>query len=199
MNFYEKNHKDYYQSTVGVNPSSFLTPLTVFLEPNASILDIGCGSGRDLLWLAEHGFCPTGFEQSPSLADLARTHSQQPVIEGDFCSYDFSSLQFNALVLVGALVHQSREEFPELFRSICQALVPAGYVLLTMKEGSGGMQTDDGRYFTLWSCRELESVFASIGLEVIRFTRNISKIRSTDIWLGYVLRLTTGSERERVC
>ena len=39
------------------------------------VLDIGCGSGRDLKWLRERGFSVTGFERSKGLAALARRHA----------------------------------------------------------------------------------------------------------------------------
>ncbi len=190
--FYEANCEDYFHSTVDIEPSSFLYPLTDILLPGAKVLDIGCGSGRDLYWLSERGFQPTGFERSPNLAAMARKHSHCPVIEGDFCSYDFSSLQFDALVLVGALVHLSKPELPAIFRSICQALVHPGCVLLTLKEGNGSKTFKDGRVFTLWSREELESIFAGINLEIVRFTRSTSKLRIDDMWLGYVLRLVDG-------
>ncbi|MCP3891369.1 MAG: methyltransferase domain-containing protein [Desulfobulbaceae bacterium] len=190
--FYEANCEDYFHSTVDIEPSSFLYPLADILLPGAKVLDIGCGSGRDLRWLSERGFKPTGFERSPNLAAMARRHSHCPVIEGDFCRYDFSSLQFDALVLVGALVHLSKPELPAIFRSICQALVQSGCVLLTLKEGSGSKTFKDGRVFTLWSREELESIFADINLEIVRFTRSTSKLRIDDVWLGYVLRLVDG-------
>ncbi|MCB2216994.1 MAG: methyltransferase domain-containing protein [Desulfobulbaceae bacterium] len=97
-NYYEDNHQHYFDSTVCIDPSAFLEPLAKLLQPQATILDIGCGSGRDLLWLARRGFRPTGFEQSPSLAKLARKHSNCPVLEGDFNHFDFSKLHFNALI-----------------------------------------------------------------------------------------------------
>lgn len=190
--FYEVNSEEYFHTTVDIEPSSFLSPLTDILLPGAKILDIGCGSGRDLLWLCERGFQPTGFERSPNLATMARRHSQCPVIEGDLCGYDFSHLQFDALVLVGALVHLSRAEFPVILQSICQALVPSGYTLLTLKEGSGNKKFRDGRVFTLWLQEELEAIFADIHLEVVNFSRNTSKLRADDVWLGYVLRRGNG-------
>jgi SAM-dependent methyltransferase len=134
-NFYEDNHQQYFDSTVGIDPSVFLEPLAGQLKPKATILDIGCGSGRDLLWFAERGFCPTGFEQSSSLASLARKHSNCPVIEGDFSRFNFSELQFSALVFVGSLVHISTEALPAILTSTCQALIPGGLLLITLKEG----------------------------------------------------------------
>jgi len=187
-NFYEDNHQHYFDSTVGIDPSAFLEPLAGLLKPQATILDIGCGSGRDLLWLVKRGFRPTGFEQSPSLADLARKHSGCPVIEGDFGSYDFSELQFSALIFVGSLVHLSQEALPAILTSTCRALVPGGILLITVKEGNGTSRAADGRVFTLWLKADIEKVFAAHDLHIRDFSRQVSKIRPDDIWLGYVLR-----------
>ena len=75
VDFYQKNHKEYFESTVGIDPSTFLSPLADRLSPGAKILDIGCGSGRDLLWLKNLGFKVAGFERSSSLATLAQEHA----------------------------------------------------------------------------------------------------------------------------
>ncbi len=191
--YYEKNHQQYFDATVTVDSSTFLDPLARLLEPGAAILDIGCGSGRDLLWFAKKGFRPTGFEQSKSLAILAQDHSGCPVIQADFHSYDFSKLRFSALVLVGSLVHVSREKFPGLLESICQALIPGGLILISMKEGKGVSpakeKDQDGRFFTLWSKEDLEQVFQQLGLTILSFSRQVSKICQDDSWLGFVLRL----------
>jgi len=187
-NFYEDNHQHYFDSTVGIDPSAFLKPLARLLQPQATILDIGCGSGRDLLWLARRGFRPTGFEQSPSLAKLARTHSNCPVLEGDFNHFNFSTLHFSALICVGSLVHVSPEALPAIIVSTCQALNSGGLLLITVKEGKGTSRAADGRIFTLWPKQDLENVFAAINLHIVDFSRQISRIRPNDIWLGYVLR-----------
>ncbi|WP_459947757.1 class I SAM-dependent methyltransferase [Desulfocastanea catecholica] len=187
-NFYEDNHQQYFDSTVGIDPSVFLEPLAERLKPKATILDIGCGSGRDLLWFARRGFQPTGFEQSTSLASLARKHANCSVIEGDFRRFNFSVLQFSALVFVGSLVHVTQKALPAILSACCQALVPGGLLLITLKEGEGTNRTTDGRVFTLWSRPDIEKVFAASNLHIIDFSRQISKIRPDDIWLGYVLR-----------
>ncbi len=38
-NFYEENHQQYFNSTVGIDPSAFLEPLSRLLEPQAAIPD----------------------------------------------------------------------------------------------------------------------------------------------------------------
>jgi len=186
--FYEQNHRQYFESTVGIDPSAFLEPLAVRLKPGAAILDVGCGSGRDLRWFVDRGFRPTGFEKSPALAGLARRHSGCPVIRGDFLRFDFSRLRFDALVIVGALVHVPRDSLAAVLQSICRVLAPGGLALVTLKEGSGSFRSSDGRVFTLWSAGELEGIFASIPLQVLDFSRSPSEVRPDDAWLGFVLR-----------
>ena len=95
-----------------------------FLAPEATILDIGCGSGRDMGWFAEYGFQPTGFELSPSLAQLARKHSGCKVFEGDFTQYDFSDFQVDALVFAGSLVHLPEQDLAHVLKSTCRAHTP---------------------------------------------------------------------------
>ncbi|WP_244155929.1 class I SAM-dependent methyltransferase [Desulfofustis glycolicus] len=149
---------------------------------------MGCGSGRDLLWLARRGFRPTGFEQSPSLAKLARKHSNCPVLEGDFNHFNFSTLHSSALIFVGSLVHVSPEALPAIIVSTCQALNSGGMLSITVKEGKGTSCAAEGRIFTLWSKQDIENVFAATNLHIVDFSWQISKIRPNDIWLGYVLR-----------
>ena len=44
------------------------------LQPSDRTLLVGCGTGRDLIELVKRGCDVTGLEQSPALADRARTH-----------------------------------------------------------------------------------------------------------------------------
>ena len=191
-NFYEKNHQQYFYSTSKIDPSGFLAPFGNMLKPGATIFDIGCGSGRDLLWFKEQGFFPTGFEHSPSLARLARKYSNCPVIEGDFLNYDFSIHKFDALCFVGSLVHIPEKKFSHTFASICNALKPGGLLFITMKEGRGLSHSNDRRVFTLWSKKNLEIIFNETGFQILEFKRQISKLRKEDTGLGFILRSYDG-------
>mgnify|MGYP001439583331 CR=1 FL=1 len=81
--FYETNARAYFERTNRVDPAPLLTPILPYLREGCAILDIGCGSGRDLKWLKAQGFDPSGLERSPSLAVMASKHSNCPVTIGD--------------------------------------------------------------------------------------------------------------------
>ena len=140
--FYQQNYNAYHEDTFGIDPSSFLNPLVKHLTPSASILDIGCGSGRDLCWLKQRGFRVMGFERSKDLAALARKYAECQIMEGDFEIYDFSKLNVDAIIFVGALVHVPHEKLKPIFKHITSGLTENGKVLVTLKQGEGTF-TDD--------------------------------------------------------
>jgi SAM-dependent methyltransferase len=185
--YYQKKFKEYHKKTFNIDPSSFLLPLSEKLSPWASILDIGCGSGRDLLWFRHRGFKVFGFERSPGLADLARENVGCEIIEGDFETYDFSRLSVDAILLVGALVHLPHSKVPEVLNSINRALRDDGNILLSLKKGGGNTSDSHGRVFYFWKDGELRDLFKDLGLDVIDYFQQSSKIGTDEVWIGYVL------------
>lgn len=186
--YYRENHIEYFERTFNLDSSSFLSSLTAKLAPGASVLDIGCGSGRDLLWLKNRGFKVTGFERSPGLAGLARKSAGCDILEGDFTSYDFSSIRADAVILIGALVHIPHDGFAAVLRNIAKALTTDGLMLITAKEGTGKAEGADGRIFYLFRREELEAIFASLGFQILGFSRDLSKTGTGETWLRYLLK-----------
>jgi SAM-dependent methyltransferase len=188
--YYQKNYKGYHEKTFSIDPTSFLAPLAQRLSPEAFVLDVGCGSGRDLLWMKKQGFDVIGFERSPGLAELARDNAGCEVIEGDFETYDFSSIFVDGVVLVGALVHMPHERFSEVFKNITASISRRGNVLITLKEGQGDRIDADNRTFYLWEDPKAREMFDALGFKVCDFSSSVSKTGSGDVWLSYVLDKT---------
>ncbi len=185
--YYQHNYKAYHEKTFHIDPSSFLEPLARRLPPEAFILDVGCGSGRDLLWMKKRGFEVIGFERSPGLAELARENAGCEVIEADFEIYDISAIMVDAVMIVGALVHIPHDRFRVVFRNITSALTENGSVLLTLKEGEESRVDSDGRIFYLWQDAKARELFESIGFKVCDFSKSVSKTGSGEVWMSYVL------------
>jgi cyclopropane fatty-acyl-phospholipid synthase-like methyltransferase len=185
--YYQQNYRTYHEKTFFVDPSSILTPVAEKLKPGATILDIGCGSGRDLLWFKNRGFNVIGFERSHGLASLARKNAGCEVLEGDFESYDFSRQTVDAIVLVGALVHLPHSKVPAVLNSINRALKDDGKLLLSLKKGTGNTSDFQGRVFYLWNDGELRDLFSVLGFDVIDYFQQSSVIGADEIWIGYVL------------
>lgn len=197
--YYETHFEAYAAETFFLDPAPYLTPFIRRLAPGSRILDVGCGSGRDLLWLRRQGFRPVGFERSPGLAALAREASGCEVIKGDFETFDFSGLSTDAVLLSGALVHIPHETLGPALEKISRALAarrengPERWLYVSLKEGDGSFTDTRGRTFYLWRDESLREIFARPGMAVRHFLRSASADGTGKYWLGYVLTLSGAS------
>ncbi|MBF0412034.1 MAG: class I SAM-dependent methyltransferase [Desulfamplus sp.] len=192
MNYYAKEYETYFAKTVQLNPASFLLPFVKRLPKNgAKILDIGCGSGRDLRWLKERGFDAVGIERSAGLAMLARQFSGCEVIEADFETFDFSGASADGLLLIGALVHIPHDHLETILKKIIKGVKPQGIIYISMKKVDKRLKyieyTASGRIFYFWRRFELEEIFQRNNLEIISFSENESLLETSEKWLGYIL------------
>ena len=188
MDYYKENYKEYFDRTFSLDPSSFLAPVAERLSSGAMVLDVGCGSGRDLLWFKKKGFEVIGFEGSACLAELAREHSGVEVIEGDFDTYDFSFISADAIIASGSLVHVQHERLADILQNIVQALEKHGIFYVSLKQGEGTKTDDLERPFYYWKDEELREVFESLDFKVLDSYQNKSIANSDDVWLSYILR-----------
>ncbi len=200
LDYYHSRFEEYHHRTFSIDPSPFLDPFIKKLSPGSHILDVGCGSGRDLLWMTNRGFKATGFERSPGLADLARKNSGCEVVEGDFETFDFSRLPADAVLASGSLVHIPHDRLPDVIKNISKALSaapvhpgshsPSQQLYLSLKQGAGTKTDDKGRVFYFWEDEELRNLFNRLGFAVSGFLQSRSAVGTGEVWLGYVLEKT---------
>lgn len=186
--YYVKNALAYYNKTHTIDPTSFLTPFTENLKKKDAVIDVGCGSGRDLRWLKFHGFAPTGIERSPALVELARSYSGCPVIEADYEKFDFSKIIAKGIIFSASLVHLPHEKVETVLSNSLKALQGSGYVYISLKEGRGKKSDAEKRQFYLWEDGDFRVIFTGLGLELVWFERSLSKRGTGEIWLSYTLK-----------
>jgi len=193
MDYYHREYEAYFKGTVHVDPSPFLEPVVEHLLPGAEVWDVGCGSGRDLLWLKHRGFNAVGMERSRGLARMAGQHSGCRVILGDFTTFNFSRVAVDAILLTGALVHVHREDFAPLLAYITAGLKPGGILFLSLKQGNGIREDKQGRRFCLWQEAVLKSMFHQMSFDILHTSQTSSLLKTGECWLAHVLKKTAGS------
>jgi len=106
------------------------------LEPDASVLDLGCGSGdpADLEIAKKHKV--TGVDISQTQINLARQKVPNGhFIHGDADSVEFPSASFDAVVSFYTLEHIPRRGHGNVLRHIYNWLKAGGYLLISMEAG----------------------------------------------------------------
>jgi cyclopropane-fatty-acyl-phospholipid synthase len=107
------------------------------LAPGQRLLDIGCGWGAMVRHAAEHwGVEATGITLSQRQAEWAQARIAEAGLAGrvqielrDYRDYVRETKPFDAIVSVGMAEHVGRENLPEYFRVVREALKPGGVFL----------------------------------------------------------------------
>ena len=99
--FYNSNAQDFIEGTLSVDVSHLYAEFESHLPDEASVLDVGCGSGRDLKYFAEQGYQAIGLEPSSELATFAEQHSGKQVICGSIQDTDWRDA-FDGICVVRA-------------------------------------------------------------------------------------------------
>lgn len=114
----------------------------------ATALDLGCGEGRNALWLAEHGWAVTAVDFSPVAIDKARAWATRRGVDLRLLVADVTTWrpeQAFDLVLV-AYLQLSWEQLGPVLASAAEAVAPGGTFLLVAHDltnldgGVGGPQ-----------------------------------------------------------
>jgi SAM-dependent methyltransferase len=123
------------------------------LAPSSTILDLGCGPGRDLRIFSECGHQPIGLELNPDFVEMAKQHGA--VVIGDIreVSTLFEPASFDGVWAQASLVHLAAEETERALRDIHRLLVPGGrfYACVSATGRTGWLDEPHGRrWYTVW-------------------------------------------------
>ena len=143
------------------------------LPKSATILDAGCGPGRDCEYFVKQGFQVVGVDLSDKLLDIAKQRvPQASFYKQDLRSLDFSSSSFNGIWACASLLHLKREETPAVLSSFYTLLKPKGTLFVLVKEGTGEadiketLSSNISRHFTYFTVNELKTLLTDAGFMV---------------------------------
>jgi SAM-dependent methyltransferase len=162
IGWYEENAHDYASRTQELDGASGERAWLIGeLGPGASILDAGCGAGRDLKAFAQAGLLGVGLEPSPSLAEIARKASGCDVIEGTFADIP-RGRRFDAAWCCASLLHMPRPDTAAALSSLRDSLRPGGLLVAIVKKGKGA-SWDGRRLTTFFEEEEISAALKSAG------------------------------------
>ena len=146
LDYYNDNADGFFTSTVGVDMGALHQRFLAGLQPGGSILDAGCGSGRDAKAFAEQGFLVAAFDASPALAALASEHSGMAVAVRTFSEVS-EIASYDGIWACASLLHLPQADIPAALGGLWRALRSGGSFYLSFKLGSGERR-QSGRHFT---------------------------------------------------
>jgi SAM-dependent methyltransferase len=100
-------------------------------DPPYSILDLGCGPGRDLRYFRSLGHDVVGLDGSTEFVAMARSYSECEVLQQDFLAMELPESRFDGIFANASLFHVPSQELPRVLAELSRTLaVPRCAVLL---------------------------------------------------------------------
>jgi SAM-dependent methyltransferase len=115
-------------------------------EPPFTILDFGCGPGRDLKAFCALGHIAIGLDGAARFAKMARADTQCEVWLQDFLQLDLPVARFDGVFANASLFHLPPEALPRVLRQLHATLKPGGVLFSSNPRGQNVEGWNHGRY-----------------------------------------------------
>lgn len=169
-----------YAERNAVMPKDLATLATRFLElvgPEAQILDVGCGAGRDMAWMESRGATVTGIDLSTGMLAEAGRQVHGPLLQMNMRHLSFPDAHFGGVWCTASLLHLPKREAPDALREMCRVLVSDGILFLGIQEGTGeGWEAGPHdipveRFFARYRLEEVEDMLSRVGFVILEHHR----------------------------
>jgi SAM-dependent methyltransferase len=159
--------------------------------PPFTILDVGCGPGRDLAWFEAQGHVAVGVDGSARFVEMARTSTGCEVLHQSFLALSLDPGRFDGVFANASLFHVPAQELPRVLSELYASLRPGGVLFTSNPRGydedsEGYKGRRYGAYHTLVTWRRY--VAAAGFTEIHHYYRPAGKPREEQPWLATVWR-----------
>lgn len=167
------------ETVFGHEANQFLVEIVEDVD-RGTALDLGCGQGRNALWLAESGFTVTGLDLSPVAIAQARARAAELGLDATFESVDLLTWEPDGQewdLVVLAYIHLPEQMRRAVHAAAQRAVAPGGSIVViahhldNLGGGTGGPQRPD------WLFTEEQLADDFSGLDIVR---NEQVVRTTD-------------------
>lgn len=187
IEYYNQNAKAFYDGTVNADMSYWRDKFEKYLPEGASVLDAGCGSGRDSLAFKNHGYKVTAFDASTEMCKLASELIGDEVRQLRFEELDYEN-QFDGIWACASLLHVPEDKLDDAIQKLCKALKKNGVLYASFKYGEGSKARGD-RSFTDMNEKRVEELFNNNGCKLLEseISVDVRQNRNDEKWINIVM------------
>ncbi len=154
-----------------------------------SILDLGCGTGRDTKYYLDHGYRVDATDGSEEMVRIAAQYNGIPVKLQLFEELEGHEI-YDAVWACASILHMRRDSLPDMFRRVWDLLNAGGIFYASFKYGAyEGYRKE--RYYTDLDEEGLEDILKTVsgfGLIDLWISQDVRPGREEEKWLNFILQ-----------
>jgi len=200
LEYYNRRADQFWEGTRDHDVSQNIAALLQHIEgvPPFTLLDFGCGPGRDLKALAARGHVAIGLEGAAQFAAMARAYSGCEVWLQDFLALDLPAGRFDGVFANASLFHVPSRALPDVLRRLHACLKPGGVLFASNPRGHNEEGWSGGRYGVFHDLESWRRYLSAAGfLELTHYYRPAGLPREQQPWLASVWRKPAGPGGQR--
>ena len=189
IDYYNLNAENFIENTQNVDMHLAQDRFLQLLNETASILDFGCGSGRDTKYFLNQGYHVTATDGSAEICRRASDYTGIEVKEMLFEELDEIDT-YDGIWACSSILHLPKNELLLVIRKMCDALKSTGVIYTSFKY-SDFEGVRNGRYFTDFtedSFKEFIAEIPELTIEDQWLTGDVRLGRGEEKWLNLILR-----------
>ncbi|MGA2365228.1 MAG: class I SAM-dependent methyltransferase [Steroidobacteraceae bacterium] len=191
LEHYEQRAQDFSAGTRDHDVSQNIAALLRHIEGDGpfTILDLGCGPGRDLKTLAQLGHRAIGLEGAAAFVAMARADTGCEIWQQDFLRLKLPAAHFDGIFANASLFHVPSRELPRVLRELHAALKPRGVLFSSNPHGYNEEGWNRGRYGAYHDLNTWRGYLLDAGYEELEhYYRPTGLPREQQPWLASVWR-----------
>ena len=189
--YYNQHAEDFFAGTREHDVSQNMAALLQFIEGAApfTLLDFGCGPGRDLKVFRQQGHIAVGLEGAARFAEMARAYSGCAVWQQDFLALDLPAGHFDGVFANASLFHVPGQALPRVLSELHATLKPGGVLFSSNPRGNNDEGWSRERYGVYHDLTSWRGHMTAAGfVELLHYYRPPGLPLAQQPWLASVWR-----------
>ncbi len=188
---YDANAESFWTGTRDHDVSQNYAALLAAIEgpPPFTLLDFGCGPGRDLAFFKSRGHEAIGLDGTASFVAMARAGTGCEVLHQDFLRLALPAQRFHGVFANASLFHVPTQELARVLAELRDAPPPRGVLFSSNPRGQDSEGFSGERYGAFHTFERWSALVTAAGFtEVTHYYRPTGKPFAEQPWLASVWR-----------
>ena len=188
LDYYNRTAEEYIENSLHADVSDLYAHFLPKVTEGGSILDLGCGSGRDSKHFMELGYQVIAVDGSEEFCKRASSLLGIEVRCELFDEIDFIS-SFDAVWACASLLHVPKNEIHGILQKVENALKPEGIFYMSFKYGTEERIAGE-RAFSDYTEQDIPWLLSKTNMECIEYwiSGDVREEHSGEKWLNIITR-----------